>query len=179
MVWMSVSFQNSHVEILTPKGDSISRRGLREVIRSWEWSQVGSVLLWKRSYHALQPIPPKRIQPEVLRPERQPHRIMLALRSWKSSLQNYEKWISGFYKLASLWYFVTAAWRDWQMASKNGSYYCNFTRNLRSSNGLPWWLSDKESTCQCRRLGFNLRGSEISPRERNDNPLQYSCWEMP
>ena len=179
MVWMSVSFQNSHVEILTPKGDSISRRGLREMIRSWEWSQVGSVLLWKWSYHALQPIPPKRIQPEVLRPERQPHRIMLALRSWKSSLQNYEKWISGFYKLPSLWYFVTAAWRDWQMASKNGSYYFNFTRNLRSSNGLPWWLSDKESTCQCRRLGFNLRGSEISPREGNDNPLQYSCWEMP
>ena len=21
--------------------------------------------------------------------------------------------------------------------------------------GLPWWLSGKESACQCRRLGFN------------------------
>ena len=21
--------------------------------------------------------------------------------------------------------------------------------------GLPWWLSSKESTCQCRRLGFD------------------------
>ena len=20
---------------------------------------------------------------------------------------------------------------------------------------LPWWLSDKESACECRRLGFN------------------------
>ena len=24
------------------------------------------------------------------------------------------------------------------------------------SKGLPWWLSGRESTCQCRRLGFNL-----------------------
>ena len=30
------------------------------------------------------------------------------------------------------------------------------------------WLSDKESTCQCRRRGFK------SPREGNGNPLQYS-----
>ena len=21
--------------------------------------------------------------------------------------------------------------------------------------GLPWWLSDKESSCQCRRHGFD------------------------
>ena len=81
-------------------------------------------------------------------------------------------------------YFVIAPWRDWQlgtqMASKNGSYYYfNFTRNLRSSNGLPWWLSDKEFTCPYRRRGFNLRVSEIAPREGNDNLLQYSCWEIP
>ena len=38
--------------------------------------------------------------------------------------------------------------------------------------GLPWWLSDKESICQCRRRGFD-------PEERNGNPLQYSCLGNP
>ena len=23
------------------------------------------------------------------------------------------------------------------------------------SNGLPWWLNGKESSCQCRRFGFD------------------------
>ena len=27
--------------------------------------------------------------------------------------------------------------------------------NFLSILGLPWWLSDKESVCQCRRQGFN------------------------
>ena len=26
---------------------------------------------------------------------------------------------------------------------------------LKLDAGLPWWLSDKEPTCQCRRLGFD------------------------
>ena len=42
------------------------------------------------------------------------------------------------------------------------------------SRGLPWWLSSKESACQCRRLGFDP-GLGRSPGERNDSPLQYSC----
>ena len=25
----------------------------------------------------------------------------------------------------------------------------------KGEDGLPWWLSGKEFTCQCRRLGFN------------------------
>ena len=39
--------------------------------------------------------------------------------------------------------------------------------------GLPWWLSGKESVCQCRRAGFP--GSRRSPGKGNGNPLQYSC----
>ena len=35
--------------------------------------------------------------------------------------------------------------------------------------GLPWWLSGKESTCQCRRRGFDPRVEKIQ-----GNPLQYS-----
>ena len=39
--------------------------------------------------------------------------------------------------------------------------------------GLPRWLSGKESDCQCRR------GSGRAPREGHGNPLQYSCLENP
>ena len=34
---------------------------------------------------------------------------------------------------------------------------------------LPWWLSDKESTCQCRRCGFNPWVEKI-PWRRNWQP---------
>ena len=39
---------------------------------------------------------------------------------------------------------------------------------------LPWWLSSKESACQCR-----IPGSGRSPGEGNGNPLQYSCLRNP
>ena len=32
--------------------------------------------------------------------------------------------------------------------------------------GLPWWLSGKESACQCRRWGFNLWSRKISWRRK-------------
>ena len=40
--------------------------------------------------------------------------------------------------------------------------------------GLPWWLSGKESACQCRRCRLSPQIRKI-PREGNGNPLQYSC----
>ena len=36
--------------------------------------------------------------------------------------------------------------------------------------GLPWWLSDKESAYQCRRPGFDPWVRKI-PGEGNGNPL--------
>ena len=42
--------------------------------------------------------------------------------------------------------------------------------------GLPWWLSDKESVCQCRSLGFNTWIRKI-PGGGSGNPPQYSCLE--
>ena len=42
--------------------------------------------------------------------------------------------------------------------------------------GLPRWLSAKESTCQCRRCGFNPWVRKI-PGVGNGNPLQYACLE--
>ena len=40
--------------------------------------------------------------------------------------------------------------------------------------GLPWWLSGKESTCQCGDMVQYL-GWEDSPGGGHGNPLQYSC----
>ena len=42
--------------------------------------------------------------------------------------------------------------------------------------GLPHWLSGKESACQCRRYGFNP-WVKTSLWRGNGNPLQYSCME--
>ena len=38
--------------------------------------------------------------------------------------------------------------------------------------GLPWWLSGKESTCQCKRLGFNPWIRKITwRRKRQPTPV--------
>ena len=44
----------------------------------------------------------------------------------------------------------------------------------RKYQGLPWWLSNKESTCQCRECRFNPWVGKITWRG-SGNPLQYSC----
>ena len=44
--------------------------------------------------------------------------------------------------------------------------------------GLPWWLSGKQSTCHAGDLG-STPGSGRSPGEGNSNPLQYSCLGNP
>ena len=48
-------------------------------------------------------------------------------------------------------------------------------------NGLPLWLSGKESTWQCRRPGEAglIPGSGRSPGGGYGNPFQYSCQENP
>ena len=38
------------------------------------------------------------------------------------------------------------------------------------TSGLPWWLSDKESTCQCRRHGFDPWVEKI-PWRRKWQPI--------
>ena len=46
-------------------------------------------------------------------------------------------------------------------------------------NLCTWWLSHRESTCQCRRHPETIPGSGRSPQEGNGNPLQYSCLGNP
>ena len=43
---------------------------------------------------------------------------------------------------------------------------------------LPWWLSGKESTCQCRRHRFGPSARK-SPWRSSGRPLQYSCLGNP
>ena len=45
---------------------------------------------------------------------------------------------------------------------------------MKKSIELPWWLSGKESSCQCRRLGFHPWVRKISW-----SPLEYSCLKTP
>ena len=45
-------------------------------------------------------------------------------------------------------------------------------------NGLPWFLSFKESACQCRRCGFSLCPEDPLEKEYY-HPLQYSCLGIP
>ena len=44
-------------------------------------------------------------------------------------------------------------------------------------NSLPWWLSSKESTCQCWRCKLYPWVGNIG--EGNGNPLRYSCLGNP
>ena len=59
----------------------------------------------------------------------------------------------------------------------NGLYTSSFRKVLwrsktqQSSPGLPWWLSGKESTCQCRRHGFNPWSGKIPHATEQLSPL--------
>ena len=44
--------------------------------------------------------------------------------------------------------------------------------------GLPWWLSGKKSTCQCRTHRFAPWVGKI-PWRKIGSPFQYSCLENP
>ena len=45
-----------------------------------------------------------------------------------------------------------------------------------SLNGLPRWLSDKESTCQCRRRGFDPL---VEMEEEMATHSSILAWEIP
>ena len=58
--------------------------------------------------------------------------------------------------------------------AKSLTQLSNWTE-LILQKGLLWWPSSKESTCQCRRCGFNPRVRKL-PWKRNGNPLQKIPW---
>ena len=53
-----------------------------------------------------------------------------------------EAWRAAFHGVAKSWTWLSD-WTDW------------LTELTMDSSGLPWWLSGKISTCQCRRSRFD------------------------
>ena len=51
-----------------------------------------------------------------------------------------------------------------------------FSGGKLSLIGLPGWLSGKESSCQCRRHGFDPWSGKISTSHRATKPACHSCW---
>ena len=46
-------------------------------------------------------------------------------------------------------------------------------------HGLPWWLSGKESVCQCRRLGFDPWVWKIPLEKEIATQSSNLAWEIP
>jgi len=53
------------------------------------------------------------------------------------------------------------------------------TLDLKSLSGVPWWVSGKESICQCSQDAGLIPGLERSPEEGNGNAFQCSCLGNP
>ena len=45
--------------------------------------------------------------------------------------------------------------------------------------GLPWWLSNKESFCQCKRHRFDPRGQEAPLDKEMGSHAGILVWEIP
>ena len=56
--------------------------------------------------------------------------------------------------------------------------YSSLIYSIPKSEGLPQWLSGKESACNAGDTGL-IPGSGMSPGVGNGNLLQYSCLEKP
>ena len=54
---------------------------------------------------------------------------------------------------------------SWGRKESDTTELLNWT-DWRMCMGLPWWLSRKESTCQCRRHGFNPWVGKIPGRRK-------------
>ena len=61
--------------------------------------------------------------------------------------------------------------RPWKLHISFIIFFCKIKM------GLPWWLSGKESTSQCRRNGFNLWVRKIHWRKKWQP--SWAVWEIP
>ena len=75
-------------------------------------------------------------------------------------------------KLITQLYLGLPTYLDWNI------YHIVWYSFMSSLRGLPWWLSGKESTCECRRHGFDPWVRKI-PCRRKWHPLQYSYLGSP
>ena len=67
----------------------------------------------------------------------------------------------------------------WATLLLGEGYHCSGKPQIKSLGLYHFFISsDKESTCRCRRCGFNPWVRKI-PWRGNGNPFQYSCLENP
>ena len=64
--------------------------------------------------------------------------------------------------------------REREMEKPQPMNYSQYFHNKIFTLVNPWWLSNKESTCNAGDMG-PISGSGRFPGEGNGNPLQYSC----
>ena len=78
--------------------------------------------------------------------------------------------------------WIPARWKRWNYSShlpqpiKSHPLHFPF---LWKSIGLPWWLSGKESACQCRRLKVQSLGGKDPPEEETATHSSILAWEIP
>ena len=58
--------------------------------------------------------------------------------------------------------------QGWRMLLVSFLLGKDWDRFLKGSQGLPWWLSVKESTCQCRRPGYDPGPKKIPQAPSNE-----------
>ena len=107
------------------------------------------------------------------------------------------EWVSEWKSLSCVWLFVTpwTIYSPWNSLGQNtgvGSICLLQLNKTTKQNyvsafdfhqpvdkeGLPWWLTGKESTCQAGDSG-SIPGWGRSPGEGNGNLFQYSCLGNP
>ena len=74
--------------------------------------------------------------------------------------------------------YVWHALRSWKHKEGLIDYLLKINQ-VYKQQGIPRWLSCKESACQCRSCKSLIPGLGSYRGEENGNLLQYSCWENP
>ena len=104
-------------------------------------------------------------------------------RNWKDGFtKKTPKWSTGIWKVLNITYHQRNTNQKHNELSShthwNGNHYTSFMPSEISQlgkdkycmvsliQGLFWWLSDKESACQCRRCGFDRWVGKISWRKK-------------
>ena len=81
--------------------------------------------------------------------------------------------------------FPKEYWGAGEKGKRSGSSHVFITQHLKGvvTRGLPWWLSGKESACQCRRNRFDpwfgkiLHAAEqLSQCTKITEPTLWSLW---
>ena len=104
-------------------------------------------------------------------------------KDWRQEKRHDRGW-NGWMASLTQWMWVWASSRSWWWTGKPGVPQSMGLQRVRHDwateprlmerQGLPWWLSGKEYTCQCRRHRFNPWLGRF-PGEGNGNPFQCSC----